>query len=222
MTMTLVFASMAGLLAVGLPIAFSLGLAACVFFLSAPGVSPAFMIQRMVATTESFPLLAVPFFIFAGAVMTHGGITDRIFGLADALVGHRVGGLAQVNVLNSVFIGGMSGSGNADAAIDSKTLVPVMVSKGYCKPFAAAVTAASGVIAPIIPPGIGMLIYGFIADVSVGRLFIGGIVPGLLLALGLMIVVHIVSKRRGYGRQRGHRVPVPRGRSATCGTRRGR
>jgi len=207
MTMSLVFASMAGLLAFGLPIAFSLGLAACVFFLSAPGVSPAFMIQRMVATTESFPLLAVPFFIFAGAVMTQGGITERIFGLADALVGHRVGGLAQVNVLNSVFIGGMSGSGNADAAIDSKTLVPVMVSKGYSKPFAAAVTAASGVIAPIIPPGIGMLIYGFIADVSVGRLFIGGIVPGLLLALGLMIVVHIVSKRRGYGRQRGHRVP---------------
>jgi tripartite ATP-independent transporter DctM subunit len=140
--------------------------------------------------------------------MTQGGITERIFGLAEALVGHRVGGLAQVNVLNSVFIGGMSGSGNADAAIDSKTLVPVMVSKGYSKPFAAAVTAASGIIAPIIPPGIGMLIYGFIADVSVGRLFIGGIVPGLLLALGLMFVVHIISKRRGYGRQRERRAPL--------------
>jgi tripartite ATP-independent transporter DctM subunit len=120
-----------------------------------------------------------------------------------------VGGLAQVNVLNSVFIGGMSGSGNADAAIDSKTLVPVMVTKGYGKAFAAAVTASSGVIAPIIPPGIGMLIYGFIADVSVGRLFIGGIVPGLLLALGLMTVVHLVSRRRGYGRQRTHRLPFP-------------
>ncbi|MFB3817591.1 MAG: TRAP transporter large permease [Candidatus Methylomirabilales bacterium] len=205
--MTLVFASMAGLLAIGLPIAFSLGVAAAVFYLSAPGISAAFLIQRMVATTEAFPLLAVPFFIFAGAVMTQGGITERIFGLADALVGHRVGGLAQVNVLNSVFIGGMSGSGNADAAIDSKTLVPVMVSKGYSKPFAAAVTASSGVIAPIIPPGIGMLIYGFMADVSVGRLFIGGIVPGLLLALGLMVVVHIVSRQRGYGRQRTHRLP---------------
>jgi tripartite ATP-independent transporter DctM subunit len=118
-----------------------------------------------------------------------------------------VGGLAQVNVLNSVFIGGMSGSGNADAAIDSKTLVPVMVARGYDKPFAAAVTAASGVIAPIIPPGIGLLIYGFLADVSVGRLFIGGVVPGLLLALGLMVVVHVVSRRRGYGRVRERRLP---------------
>jgi len=96
---------------------------------------------------------------------------------------------------------------NADAAIDSKTLVPAMVRRGYGKSFSAAVTAASGVIAPIIPPGIGMLIYGFIADVSVGRLFIGGIVPGLLIALGLMSVVHIISKRRGYGRERTRRAP---------------
>lgn len=206
--MTLVFVAMAGLLAIGVPIAFTLGLASAIFYLWAPGISPAFLVQRMVASTESFPLLAVPFFIFAGAVMTRGGISHRILGLADALVGHRVGGLAQVNVLNSVFIGGMSGSGNADAAIDAKTLVPVMVQKGYSKPFAAAVTAASGVIAPIIPPGIGLLIYGFIADVSVGRLFIGGVVPGLLLALGLMIAVHVVSTRRGYGRQRPHRAPL--------------
>jgi tripartite ATP-independent transporter DctM subunit len=206
--MTLVFVALGGLLAMGVPIAFSLGLASAIFYLTAPGVSPAFLVQRMVASTESFPLLAVPFFIFAGAVMTRGGISHRILGLADALVGHRIGGLAQVNVLNSVFIGGMSGSGNADAAIDAKTLVPVMVRKGYSRPFAAAVTAASGVIAPIIPPGIGMLIYGFIADVSVGRLFIGGIVPGLLLALGLMTVVHLVSRRRGYGRERAHRLPA--------------
>ena len=206
--MTLLFVAMGGLLVIGVPIAFTLGLASAVFYLTAPGISPAFLVQRMVASTESFPLLAVPFFIFAGAVMTRGGISHRILGLADSLVGHRVGGLAQVNVLNSVFIGGMSGSGNADAAIDAKTLVPIMVQKGYSKPFAAAVTAASGVIAPIIPPGIGLLIYGFIADVSVGRLFIGGIVPGLMLALGLMIAVHYVSVRRGYGRQRLHRAPL--------------
>jgi tripartite ATP-independent transporter DctM subunit len=207
-TMTLVFVAMGGLLAAGVPIAFALGLASAIFYVWTPGVSPAFLVQRMVASTESFPLLAVPFFIFAGAIMTRGGITHRILGLADALVGHRIGGLAQVNVLNSVFIGGMSGSGNADAAIDAKTLVPVMVQKGYSKPFAAAVTAASGVIAPLIPPGIGLLIYGFIADVSVGRLFIGGIVPGLLVALALMIVVHVVSRRRGYGRERSHRLPL--------------
>ncbi len=206
--MTLLFVAMGGLLVIGVPIAFTLGLASAVFYLTAPGISPAFLVQRMVASTESFPLLAVPFFIFAGAVMTRGGISHRILGLADSLVGHRIGGLAQVNVLNSVFIGGMSGSGNADAAIDAKTLVPIMVQKGYSKPFAAAVTAASGVIAPIIPPGIGLLIYGFIADVSVGRLFIGGIVPGLMLALGLMIAVHYVSVRRGYGRQRTRRAPL--------------
>jgi tripartite ATP-independent transporter DctM subunit len=205
---TWVFLTMGGALLGGVPIAFALGLASAVFFLVTPGVSPALLVQRMVAATEAFPLLAVPFFIFAGATMTQGGITDRLFALADALVGHRVGGLAQVNVLNSVFIGGMSGSGNADAAIDSKTLVPVMVRKGYGRAFAAAVTAASGVIAPIIPPGIGMLIYGYIADVSVGRLFIGGVVPGLLLALGLMMVVHVVSSRRGYGRERTRRLPL--------------
>ncbi len=119
MTMTLVFLAMGGFLAIGLPIAFTLGLASAIFYLTVPGVSPAFLVQRMVASTESFPLLAVPFFIFAGAVMTQGGITHRVLGLADALVGHRVGGLAQVNVLNSVFIGGMSGSGNAGPEVRS-------------------------------------------------------------------------------------------------------
>jgi TRAP-type C4-dicarboxylate transport system permease large subunit len=104
--MPLVFVAMAGLLALGVPIAFTLGLASAIFYVLAPGVTPAFLVQRMVASTESFPLLAVPFFIFAGAVMTRGGISQRIIGLADALVGHRIGGLAQVNVLNSVCIGG--------------------------------------------------------------------------------------------------------------------
>ena len=189
---------MLGLLAANMRVAFAIAIAALVFFLTAQGVPLEIYIQRMVSVTHSFPLLAVPFFILAGVVMNHAGITRRLMILADTLVGHRTGGLAHVNVLLSTFMGGMSGSANADAAVQSKILVPEMSKRGYAPAFSAAVTATSSVIAPIIPPGVGMVLYGFLADVSIGRLFLAGLVPGILMCVALMVVVGIVSRRRGY------------------------
>lgn len=189
---------MLGLLAANMRVAFAIAIAALVFFLTAQGVPLEIYIQRMVSVTHSFPLLAVPFFILAGVVMNHSGITRRLMILADTLVGHRTGGLAHVNVLLSTFMGGMSGSANADAAVQSKILVPEMSKRGYDPAFSAAVTATSSVIAPIIPPGVGMVLYGFLADVSIGRLFLAGLVPGILMCVALMVVVGIVSRRRGY------------------------
>lgn len=189
---------MLGLLAANVRVAFAIGIAALAFFLAVRGVPIEVYIQRMVSVTHSFPLLAVPFFILAGVLMNHAGITKRLMRLADTLVGHMTGGLAQVNVLLSTLMGGMSGSANADAAVQSKIMVPEMTARGYLPAFSAAITATSSVIAPIIPPGIGLVLFGFMADVSIGRLFLAGIVPGILMCVSLMVVVHFVSKRRDY------------------------
>ncbi len=189
---------MLGLLAANVRVAFAIAIAALYFFLTARGVPLGVYIQRMVSVTHSFPLLAVPFFILAGVLMNHAGITGRLMRLADALVGHMVGGLAQVNVLLSTLMGGMSGSANADAAVQSKIMVPEMTARGYKPAFSAAITACSAIIAPIIPPGIGLVLFGFLANVSIGQLFLAGIVPGALLCVALMIVVHVISKRRDY------------------------
>ncbi|WP_226781166.1 TRAP transporter large permease [Oceaniglobus trochenteri] len=186
------------LMALNTHVAFAIGIAALTFFFTAQGVPQEIFIQRMVSVTQSFPILAVPLFILAGILMNHSGMTRRMMALADSLVGHMVGGLAQVNVILSVLMGGMSGSSNADAAMQAKILVPEMEAKGYGRAFSGAVTATSSVIAPIIPPGIGMVIYGFLADVSIGRLFLGGVIPGLLMGAALMVVVTLVSRRRGY------------------------
>ncbi|RVT82739.1 TRAP transporter large permease [Rhodobacteraceae bacterium CCMM004] len=189
---------MLGLMVLNMPVAFAIGIAALTFFLTAVGVPQEVFVQRLVSVTQSFPILAVPLFILAGILMNHSGMTRRLMALADSLVGHQTGGLAQVNVTLSVLMGGMSGSSNADAAMQAKILVPEMEAKGYDRAFSGAVTAASSVIAPIIPPGIGMVIYGFLADVSIGRLFLAGIVPGLMMGVALMVVVTIISRKRGY------------------------
>lgn len=196
---------MLGLLAANVRVAFAIGIAALAFFLTARGVPVEVYIQRMVSVTHSFPLLAVPFFILAGVLMNHAGITSRLMRLADALVGHMTGGLAQVNVLLSTLMGGMSGSANADAAVQSKIMVPEMTKRGYAPAFSTAITACSAVIAPIIPPGIGLVLYGFLADVSIGQLFLAGIVPGALMCVSLMVVVHLVSSKRGYKPARARR-----------------
>lgn len=189
---------MLALMALNMPVAFAIGIAALTFFLTAQGVPLEVFIQRLVSVTQSFPLLAVPLFVLAGILMNHSGMTKRLMAFADSLVGHQTGGLAQVNVLLSVLMGGMSGSSNADAAMQAKIVVPEMEKRGYDNAFSAAVTATSSVIAPIIPPGIGMIVYGFLADVSIGKLFLGGILPGLLMGAALMVVVTIVSRRRNY------------------------
>ena len=196
-----------GALGVGTPVAFAIMFASFVFFISSSDVPSAIFVQRIVAGLDSFPLLAVPFFVLTGTAMSRGGIAARLFGLADSLVGHMRGGLGQINVLQSTFVGGMCGSANADAAIDSKTIVPIMVRHGYGKGFSSAVTAASSIIAAIIPPGLPLVLYGLLAEVSIGRMFISGVVPGILMAVMLMSVVSIVSRSRNYRSLRQMRMP---------------
>lgn len=182
----------------GVPVAFALLGSALIYFLLAPEASPLILLQRMQAMLQSFPLLAVPFFVLAGSAMARGGIAERIVAFVDTLVGHWRGGLAQIAVGNSLIIGGMSGSAIADAAIDARTLVPAMQRHGYELGFAAVLSGASSVIAPILPPSIALVLFGLIGNVSIGRLFVGGVVPALLVAAALMLTVRIVSVRRGY------------------------
>ncbi len=183
----------------GIPIAYALIGASVFYFTFIDAGMPAdLVLQRFVSATSSFPLLAIPFFIMAGSVMNYSGISSKLMQMASVLTGHLVGGLAQVNVVLSTMLGGVSGSANADAAMQSKILVPQMVKNGYSPAFASAITAASSAISPVIPPGIVLIIYALIAQVSVGKMFIAGYVPGLIMAMTLMITVSIISKKRGY------------------------
>ena len=187
------------LFAINVPIAYSLIISTLYYFLFINNSLPIQMVlQRMVSASESFPILAIPFFVTAGTIMNYSGITSRLMQLADLLVGHIVGGMGHVNVLLSTMMGGLSGSSNADAAMQSKILVPEMEKRGYSKGFSAAVTATSSIITAIIPPGINLIIYGFLADVSIGKMFVAGILPGTLMCLSLMVVVSIISRKRGY------------------------
>ena len=183
----------------GVPIAFALFGATVSYFSFIDATSPTqLMFQRVITSTQSFPLLAIPFFIMAGSIMNYAGISAKLMKVADVLMGHLSGGLAQVNILLSVLMGGVSGSANADAAMESKMLVPEMVKRGLDKPFSAAVTAASSAVTPVIPPGINLIVYALIANVSVTKMFMGGYVPGVLMAITMMITVHIISKKRHY------------------------
>lgn len=182
-----------------IPIAYALFGATISYFTFLDATSPAHLVfQRIITSTQSFPLLAIPFFIMAGSIMNYAGISDKLMKFTDVLMGHMTGGLAQVNVLLSLLMGGVSGSANADAAMQSKMLVPEMEKRGYGRAFSAAVTAASSASTPVIPPGINLIIYALIASVSVTKMFMAGYVPGILMAVSMMIVVAIVSKKRGY------------------------
>lgn len=186
-----------------IPVAYCLLISTASYFLFINTSIPVDMIfQRMIASAESFPLLAIPFFITAGSIMNYAGISKRLMAMAEVLAGHLVGGLAQVNVVLSVLMAGVSGSANADTAMQCKMLVPEMIKRGYSKPFSAAITAASATISPIIPPGIALILYAFIANVSVGKMFLAGYIPGLLMAVGLMIVVYFISKKRNFAPSR--------------------
>jgi tripartite ATP-independent transporter DctM subunit len=160
---------------------------------------PPAVVHNVVVGSSKFVLLAVPLFIAAAQIMNAGGLTVRLIALARALVGHLRGGLAQVNVVTSVFFGFDSGSSTADASLLAKMTVPEMVRNGYPAPFCCAVIAASAILPNIIPPSIAMLIFASIANVSVGKLFLAGIVPGLLIASLLMIMVYVQARRMGYG-----------------------
>ncbi|MFT9495712.1 TRAP transporter large permease [Anaerosolibacter sp.] len=180
------------------PVFISVFAGSITYFALTPNVPTQIIAQRVISGIESIPLLAVPFFMCAGVYMNYSGVTKRVMNFAEALTGHMNGGLAQVNVLLSTLMGGLSGSNLADAAMQSKMLVPEMEKKGFSKEFSSVVTAASAMITPLIPPGIAMIIYGSIANVSIGKLFIAGIGPGVLLCASMMILVSIISKKRGY------------------------
>lgn len=182
-----------------MPIAFALFGATLFYFTFFDAGMPAdLVLQKFITATASFPLLAIPFFIMAGSVMNYSGISKKLMQMADVLTGHMMGGMAQVNIVLSTMMGGVSGSANADAAMQSKILVPEMTKRGYSPAFSSAITAASSAISPVIPPGITMIIYALIAQVSVGKMFAAGYVPGVIMAASLMFTVYLISKQRNY------------------------
>ncbi len=187
------------LLALGVPIAFCIGLASVVAILMIGPSAPWIIVPNsMLNGMDSFPLLAVPFFVLAGDLMNRGGITIRLIAFANLLVGHIRGGLAQANVVASMLFAGITGSALADTAAIGRIMIPAMEKEGYDRPYAAAVTVASSIIGPIIPPSITMVIFGVTAGVSIGGLFLAGIVPGVLIGFGLMGMAYVMARRRDY------------------------
>lgn len=186
-------------LLIGVPTAFALA-ASSIAVIWLEGIPLTIAVQRMTAGVQSFPLLAIPLFILAGSLMNASGISERLFGLTGALVGHIRGGMAYVNVLTNVLMAGISGSSLADCAATTRVFVPQMVKNGYDKGFSVGLTASAAVLAPVIPPSILLIIYGWQANVSIGSLFLAGVVPGLVIATALVLTVAYITRRHGYGR----------------------
>ena len=190
------------LMAIGIPIAFSLSGAAIITVLITGEFTITAIVHRLIGNASSYTLLAIPFFILAAKLMNTGSITERIFGAASAWVGWVPGGLGHANVVASIVFSGMSGSAVADAGGLGQVEVDAMKKDGFDAEFSAAVTCASATIGPIIPPSVPMVVYGMMTEVSVGALFMGGIIPGLLLALGCSILVFFISVKRNYPRKK--------------------
>lgn len=199
----------AAFMVLDMPIAFAIGIASSAYFLLEPNLMLPIAVQRMVAGTQSFPLLAIPFFILAGHLTNASGVTTRLIDFADAVMGHVIGGIAQVSVLLSLLMGGLSGSSNADVAMETRMLLPKMRERGYGDGFSTAVLAYSSLAVAIIPPSIGLILYGFIGQVSIERLFIAGIVPGILMSVLMSLAIWLTARARGYdsGRHR-HKRPM--------------
>lgn len=181
-----------------------------VYFVLNPDINAVVFAQQAIIGTEKISLMAIPFFICAGIFMNYTGVTKRIMDFCEVVTGRLPGGLAQVNVLLSTVMGGLSGSNIADAAMESKMMVPEMTKKGFSLEFSSVVTAASSMITPLIPPGIAMILYGCIANVSIGKLFISGFGVGGLLCITMMILVGFISKKRGYGNLTTEKLTWPR------------
>jgi tripartite ATP-independent transporter DctM subunit len=197
MTIALIAGAWLVLMLLGVPVGVAMIFVAMAYF-AYTGIGLAFAVQRMVDGLNSFPLLAIPLFILAAAILNSAGIGDRLFGFAHALVGHIRGGLGQVNVLASLFFSGMSGSAIAAAGGLGKLEIKAMREAGYDDEYAGSITAASSMIGPLVPPSIPMVLYGVIADTSIGSLFLGGVVPGFLCALALMMMCYVLASRRNY------------------------
>lgn len=185
---------------IGVPVSFSLG-ASCLLFLVQKGIPIGLISQRMFTGLDSFPFLAIPFFVLSGELMARTGITKRLVRLADVFVGRMRGGLGHVNVLTSMFFAGITGSAVADTASEGPIIIPAMIEEGYDPDYAAAITCASSVIGPIIPPSIPFVVYALISSTSVAALFLSGIFAGVLLGISQMVVNWIVSTRRNYPRR---------------------
>lgn len=186
------------LLITGAPVAFAIGVAGFVFFVNNDMMPLSIGVQKIAPVSQSFPLLAVPFFVFAGHLMNESGITGRLFKFAHVTVAWMAGGLAQVSIIMSTLMGGVSGSAVADAAMEARVLGPTMIAQGYSKGYAAAVIALSSLITATIPPSIGLILYGYVGGVSIGQLFLAGIIPGILMMVFLMITAYLVAKKRNY------------------------
>lgn len=193
--LTLIFFA---LMFLGAPVAFAIGISGFVFFVTDASMPMSIGVQKIATMSQSFPLLAVPFFVLAGHLMNESGITSRLFRFSSVAVGWMAGGLAQVAIVLSTVMGGVSGSAVADAAMEARILGPTMIAKGYGKGFSAAAIAVGSLITATIPPSIGLILYGYIGNVSIGRLFLAGVIPGLLMMVALMTTTYVIAKRRNY------------------------
>jgi C4-dicarboxylate transporter, DctM subunit len=198
----LLFLSFCGLMALSVPIGISMGLASLGVLLYKDGMPLTILAQKMFTGLDSFPLLAVPFFILAGCFMETGGISTRLVRLAGVLVGHVRGGLAHVVIVGTIFFSGVSGSSAADTAAIGSIMIPAMTKRGYPPPLATAIVAAAGGMGVLIPPCIIMVLYGIAANVSIGYLFAAGFLPGFLSGLLMMVMVYFVAKREGLPKEK--------------------
>ncbi|KFB10813.1 TRAP transporter large permease [Nitratireductor basaltis] len=208
MLLTLLFVLLFAMIVLGVPVGISLAASSAVFIFLDGRIPDVVVIHRMVNGVDSFPLLAVPFFILAGNLMNTAGITERIFDFAKALVGWMRGGLGHVNIGASVIFAGMSGAAVADAGGLGAIEIKAMRDAKYEPGFAVGITAASSTIGPIIPPSLPMVIYGVVAGASIGQLFAAGLVPGLLMAVSLMVMVAWYARKRNYPRDQAFRISI--------------
>ncbi len=191
----------------GMPVAFAMGVTSVAVLLAGGEVPLVLVPNRLLAGVDSFSLMAVPFFLLAGSLMNTGGITQRLIDFATTLVGHMRGSLSHVTVVTNMIMAGMSGSATADAAGTGAFLIPAMERGGYPRAYAAAVTGAASTIGPIIPPSVPFVVFGAMAGVSVGRLFLGGAVPGVVMGIYLMAACYVIARKRDY--PRGRRATLP-------------
>jgi len=198
MELIILFGSMTLLLALSLPIGISLGFATAITLVYTNSIPLIMIAQNAFASLDSFPLLAIPFFMLAGSLMSYGGISKRLVTLANAMVGAVIGGLAMVTVTACMFFAAISGSGPATVSAIGSFMIPAMKEKMYDDDFAAALTATAGSIGVIIPPSIPFVIYGVVSGVSVGEMFIAGIIPGLIIGISLMAMSYRIAKKKGY------------------------
>ena len=196
----ILFGTMLLLFGLNVPIAISLGIAAVIALLTMPGVNAEVLVQRMFYGLDSFLILSVPLFLLLGELMQSAKITDRLVEFAQAVVGRLKGGLGQVSVVTDMLMAGISGSGTADAAATGAIFMPAMKKAGYRPSFAAALVGSASTIGPIIPPSIIMIIYASIAGVSIGRIFVAGFIPGILMGICLMFMTSVIAGREGIPR----------------------